>query len=199
MSAKTIDYLLEELKGSLQVADAQSLRIGAIRGVREVIRKIGIKKVCPFREQKLHIKNGYLELPKDFISVHDIFSGNENIRRSPEPGYRINSTLQIGNKFSYIETGQQLYFPNVTDSSIILVYYFIAEDEDGDIIIPDVIYNACFLYCEYDLLSKTNNTRHPKWQERRIMQMDSDNAINAARSYINESNNTSQRTLRNFK
>lgn len=195
----TFDHLLEEVNATVKAASKTSLTIGVQRGVREVIRRIGIDKVCPSKEIELHVRENKAELPEDYIGMIDLYAAVFNPDRGKNLGYKISPGMKTEHRLEFREIGSGLFFPNYSNGTVMIEYFFMEIDEDGDLLIPDIIYNACFKYCEYDLLEKSGNTRNPRWQERLIMKQDALTAISDARGDINSTTMPAMRTIRYMK
>jgi len=196
---KNLDYLLEEVNATVKAASKSSLTIGVIRGVRQVIRDIGVELVCPYKTVTLYVRNNKAELPTDYIKMLDLYSSVKNQDGGKNLGYKITHMMKTLHRLEFVEAANGLMFPNYNHGDVTLEYYYMQVDEDGSLLIPDVIYNACYKFCEYDLLEKSGNVRNPRWQERLIMKQDALTAISNARAEINSSTIPSARTLRFLK
>lgn len=193
------DYLLEEVNKTVQSASRESLRIGVIRGVRYVVRKVGIKLVCSTKKVDLHIRRNKAKLPSDFMKLIDVTAGRLHRFEDRQHGYQTPRGVNSGQRLDFNEAPTELTFSNMEQGIVQLEYYYMPVDDDENLIIPEVIYNACYKWCQYELLDNSNNPRNPKWQERLIMKADAETAISDARGDINENNPASLRTYRLLK
>jgi len=205
MRTHSLEYLLSQVNKTVMMPTAESIRIGVMDGVRHVFRRIGMHLICGYNpDEEIDIVENKYRIPDRVISIENVFDRNYDFdnhvlstsRRRDFDGYKVSSGLYTGKLLAYRESPLELYFPNVNHGKAYMSCHYLYEDEDGELIIPEIAYMACLQYCSYMLLDQSNNPRNPKWQERRIMEQQANQAILEARGNLNETKVTDHRTAR---
>ncbi|MGG7664048.1 hypothetical protein [Dyadobacter sp. BHUBP1] len=196
MKAFSLDYLISEVNQTVQLANPESLRLGTVSGVRYVMRRIGIELVCGYtQDEQILIMHGKYRIPDRVMLIEDIYD-TEGYFSKDHFGYRVTSGIVTGKRLEYRESPLELLFPNVKHGTAFMAYHHLYTDQQGNILIPEVAYTACYLYCCYKLLDLVGNPRNPKWQERAQMLAHAQNAIFEARGELNKTTQPVHRTTR---
>lgn len=204
MKTYSIDYLVAQVNKTIQMPSAESIRIGVMDGVRQVFRKIGINLICGFApDEEIEIVNNKYRIPDRIILIENVFDRKPTFRSQAlgsrvydDQGYKVSQGLYTGKVLAYRESPLELYFPNMRFGKAYMACNYLYEDEDGNLLIPELVYMACLQYCSYLLLDQSNNPRNPKWQERWIMKQQADQAILEARGDLNTTTMSDLRTAR---
>ena len=208
MKTYSLEYLMSQVNKTIMAPSPESIRIGVMTGVRQVFRKIGIHLVCGFNpDEEIQITENKFRIPDRVISIENVFDSPHQwehyqayhtlgTRSRDHDGYKVNAGLYTGKRLAYRESPLELYFPNLRQGTAYMACHYLYEDQDGEIMIPEIVYMACLQYCSYLLLDMSNNPRNPKWQERLIMKQNADQAILEARGDINQTKTSDHKTAR---
>lgn len=195
-----INQLLEDVNKTLNYASAQVMRPGILTEVRNVFRRIGVEKICDYKENEPgEVKRGRYRIPEEVMEIADVYD-YIHVPQFPHlmdnNGYKITDGIHPGKRLQYKEQPLELIFNNNLNGTIYLSYYSLYRDDDGELIIPEVAYKACLEQATYKMITASNNRQNPRWQERLIIQRDADREISFARSELNKTTAPVHRTTR---
>lgn len=161
--------------------------------VRHVFRKIGYELVCDYQDDiVISVVNGKFRIPDNVVEVLDV-SSNPGVFNS---SFRLRPSQRMHNNLSFYKTPFELKFPRFESGDLYMSAFLFYKDEDGELMIPEVIYKACYDYAIYEGVNVLNNPQHPRWQERPIMKQIADMSIYEARGMAGEYGPADYRTLR---
>ena len=195
---QTVDYLIEGVNVLLMKPNSESIRNGVLDNMRDCIRLIGVGLVCEPVKEEIEIKEGRYRFPEKMIAYLSFIPEQKSKFQVKMDGHEMSSKVNnMGYRYQFHKTPFELIFPNIKEGSGTLSYYSLYEEEDingiKSIMIPDTIFSACKHWCEWKMLSNSNNPKNPRWIERAQMRADAYVAINEARGNINETNRFSFR------
>ncbi|MCE7039231.1 hypothetical protein [Dyadobacter sp. CY312] len=193
MQAYSIDYLLAEVNKVIQKASAEEIRLSVMQQVRYVFRKIGYDLICEYRDDiEIEVRDGKYRIPSEVVEVLDV-------SQSPgifTHGFRLRHGQRMNNSLAFYKSPFELKFPRFPNGTLYMAAYMFYKDEDGELMIPEVIYKSCYDHAIYEGINVLNNPQHPRWQERPIMKQIADMSIFEARGMANEYGAADYRTLR---
>jgi len=204
MRTHSLEYLLAQVNKTAMMPSAEAIRISVMDGVRHVFRRIGINLLCGFAyDEEIDIVDHKYHIPSRIISIEDVFQDRPESekyvigqRNRDISSYKVSSGLRPPKMLSYRESPLELYFPHIRHGNAYMSCYYLYEDEDGELIIPEIAYMACLQWCSYFVLDQSMNPKNPRWQERLIMKQQADQTIVEARGNLNETKSSDHRTAR---
>lgn len=186
------DYLLDQVNQTIMKPSAESLRTGVLDAARDCIRMIGIKLVCNLEEEEIDIIDGRYRFPDRIMGFVDFRPVYVSSSRFKMESHEMPHGARTGDyRYEFHRTAYELIFPNLKTGKGILRFYSLYTDSDDEIIIQDEIYTALKLWCEWRLLTNSNNPNLPRWPERNLIKSEAYTAVFEARGNINETNRLS--------
>ena len=186
MQSLDIEYLLAELKDPLMAPSEEAIRPLVMQTVRYLFCRIGLRLVGYEECSKETFVKGRLRLPADFLRVEDISTGPHGSIVSRDP-------------IKFIQTPFEIQIQHRDDCDDVRELYVFAhkfyKGENGELIIPEAAYTACFDYCMFKGIVSPSN---PHWQSRLVTQQKAEQEIAIARGFLNESTRASNRRMRNL-
>lgn len=192
MQAYSLDFLLSEVNKVIQKPSSEEIRLSVMQQVRYVLRRIGYDLICDPTEEPIGVVNYRYRIPDDVIEVFDVAYDRKGL--SPR-GFRVRTGQRMPAKLSYYKSPFELVFQNHETGDFWMSCYKFYTDIDGEILIPEAIYKACYDYAIYEGINVLNNPQHPRWQERPIMLQIAEKSIYEARGMVNEYGPADFRTL----
>lgn len=191
MEIKTIDFLIDRINEIVPKASAESHRINVLTYVRHVFSEIGFEFLAEYCTFDIQIVGGKWPIPKDIVDIIDVGSTPYGF-----DGTRMGAAYFAGPGLNYRKGPIQLDFPGVPDTTVYGLGYRFYKDEDGNLIIPEDAYQACYDYSAWQSVKNSNNPKNPLWNDRQVMKNESVMSINMARGFFNKPDNATFRTFR---
>ena len=160
---RTIDDLAEQVAYD-SGRDPGTIRRKVLDVAKSTLCDIGKKFCCQVLTEKFDIKsdrNGYgkIRVPeKMFLPLVNVKV--EGYSRSLLEGTPSVKSQKID---YFYTTSQEIVFPNISNGVAFIEFYTFYTNEEGDMLIGDIEYNAVFQSCMYEVLkSSVNNPRNDK-------------------------------------
>ncbi len=183
--------LLEEANKVLKLSSSSDAEVVCVRACRETFREIGVEKVCDYQSKVVPVKNGEAQILRNMVRIEDIGKPDS---KTPE-GYRLERSMSsVKGEYVFYQTPFSLKIPQAPDGQVRIWFWSFYLDENQEMIIPEVCFEAAKLLTQYYGLDGVYD--HPEFPNREAFFFKWKNQCAAARGELNASTSAQERLNR---